>query len=180
MRLPRWLQRFPPRLLKASFVFVNGFLSIAILTGLALLCRTSFVFPSLGPTAFLLYYTPTAPAATPRNTLCGHAVGIVCGYVALCLVGLESAPPVTREEIHPTRILAAALSLAATGALMILLGVVHAPAGATTLIISLGFITSPAHLCVIEAAVALLVLQALAVNRLAGIHYPLWGERSGP
>jgi CBS-domain-containing membrane protein len=66
-------------------------------------------------------------------------------------------------------VLAAALSLAATGALMILLRVVHPPAGATTLIIALGFITAPAHLAMIECAVALMVLQALAVNRLAGI-----------
>ena len=81
------------------------------------------------------------------------------------------------EEIHWPRVLAAALSLAATGALMILFRVVHPPAGATTLIISLGFITTPAHLVVIEVAVALIVLQALAVNRLAGIDYPLWSRR---
>jgi CBS-domain-containing membrane protein len=61
---------------------------------------------------------------------------------------------------------------------MILFGVVHPPAGATTLIISLGFITAPTHLCVIEAAVALLALQALLVNRLAGIDYPLWSKRA--
>jgi hypothetical protein len=63
---------------------------------------------------------------------------------------------------------------------MILFRVVHPPAGATTLIISLGFITAPAHLCVIEAAVALMALQALAVNRLAGIDYPLWSARVPP
>jgi CBS-domain-containing membrane protein len=119
---------------------------------------------------------PTAPTASPRNTLCGHAIGIVCGYLALCLLGLEYAPAANLEEIHWRRVLAAALSLAATGALMILFRVVHPPAGATTLIISLGFITKPAHLCVIEMAMALMVLQALAVNRLVGIRYPLWGE----
>ena len=70
------------------------------------------------------------------------------------------------------------LALAATGALMILLGVVHPPAGATTLIISLGFITTPAHLGVIEIAVALLALQALASNRLVGIDYPLWSRNT--
>lgn len=75
------------------------------------------------------------------------------------------------------RVLAAALSLAATGALMILLRAPHPPAGATTLIISLGIVTRPNHLAVIEVAVALLTLQAIVINRLAGINYPLWRQR---
>jgi hypothetical protein len=53
---------------------------------------------------------------------------------------------------------------------------VHAPAGATTLIISLGIITEPLHLLVIEVAVGLLVLQAIVINRLAGKSYPLWSS----
>jgi CBS-domain-containing membrane protein len=180
LRLARWLRRFPPRLVWATFVFVNGFIAVGILAGLAVVFHTSFVFPSVGPTAFLLFFMPTAPTASPRNTLCGHAIGIGCGYAALCLVGLEHAPSAVLEEIHWPRVLAAGLSLAATGALMILFGVVHPPAGATTLIIALGFITAPTHLCVIEAAVALMALQALAVNRLAGVDYPLWSKRIPP
>ena len=175
--LSRWLRRLPRRLVSAVFVFCNGFLALAILAGLAVVSHTPLVFPSVGPTAFLLYFMPTAPAASPRNTLCGHAIGIGCGYAALWLMGLEHAPSTVLEDIHWPRVLAAALSLAATGALMILLNVVHPPAGATTLIISLGFITTPVHLCMIEIAVALLALQALAVNRLAGIDYPLWSSR---
>ncbi len=180
LRLSRWLRRFPPRLVWASFVFANGFLAVAILAVLALFSGTPFVFPSVGPTAFLLYFMPTAPTASPRNTLCGHAIGIVCGYASLYLVGLEHAPSAILEAIHWPRVLAAALSLAATGALMILFRVVHPPAGATTLIVSLGFITAPAHLCVIEIAVALMALQALCINRLAGIDYPLWSKRVQP
>jgi CBS-domain-containing membrane protein len=180
LRLTRWLQRFPPRLVWAVFVFCNGFLAVALLAGLALVSHTPFVFPSVGPTAFLLYFMPTAPPASPRNTLCGHALGIGCGYAALCLFGLEHAPAAVLEEIHWPRVLAAALSLAATGALMILFRVVHPPAGATTLIISLGFITHPAHLGAIEMAVALMALQALAINRLAGIDYPLWSKSVPP
>jgi CBS-domain-containing membrane protein len=72
--------------------------------------------------------------------------------------------------------IAAALSLAATAALMIMARVSHAPAGATTLIVSLGIITEPAHLAVMELAVAVLTLQAFCINRLAGIPYPLWQE----
>lgn len=37
--------------------------------------------------------------------------------------------------------------------------------------------TKPFHLLVIEIAVAILTLQAIAINRLAGIDYPLWALR---
>ena len=57
---------------------------------------------------------------------------------------------------------------------MVLLDISHPPAGATTLIVSLGIIAKPKELIVIEVAVLLLVAQALAINRLAGIPYPLW------
>jgi hypothetical protein len=46
------------------------------------------------------------------------------------------------------------------------------------IIISLGFITSLYHLCVIEIAVALMAPQALGVNRLAGIDYPFWSQHA--
>lgn len=60
---------------------------------------------------------------------------------------------------------------------MILLDVSHPPAGATTLIVSLGIISKPGELVIIELAVFLLVAQALGINRLAGLSYPLL---SGP
>jgi len=101
----------------------------------------------------------------------GHAIGILCGWGALWLCGLQNAPPST---VDGARVLAAALSLAATCALMILLDAPHPPAAATTLIVSLGLMTSPFHLLIIEVAVGLLTLQAIVFNRLAGLEYPLW------
>lgn len=61
---------------------------------------------------------------------------------------------------------------------MVLLGVSHPPAGATTLIISLGIISKPRELVIIEVAVFLLVAQALVINRLAGLPYPLWNAEA--
>jgi CBS-domain-containing membrane protein len=75
-------------------------------------------------------------------------------------------------------VLAAAISLSSTGALMILLKAAHPPAGATTLIISLGIVTKPFYLLIIELAVALLTLQAYGINRLAGVDYPSWAKKS--
>jgi CBS-domain-containing membrane protein len=72
------------------------------------------------------------------------------------------------------RVIAAALSLGLTSGLMVLFKSPHPPAGATTLIISLGLITKPLLLIVLLVAVMILTLQALAINRLAGIPFPLW------
>jgi CBS-domain-containing membrane protein len=177
LRLSHLLTRYTERPVWAVFMFVNGLITIGLLAAVAMISRTPFVFPSLGPTAFLFFFTPRAPAASPRHTIYGHAVGIVCGYGALWLFGLADAPPAIVTGVSAARIGAAALSLASTGALMILLKAAHPPAGATTLIISLGIVTRPLHLVVIEVAVAALTLQAIAINRLAGIDYPLWARR---
>jgi CBS domain-containing membrane protein len=70
--------------------------------------------------------------------------------------------------------------LSATGALMDLLHADHPPAGATMLIVSLGIISEPKELVIIEVAVFLPVAQALVINRLAGLPYPLWRHREKP
>lgn len=176
-RLTSLLGRLPERPVWAAFMFVNGFISIGLLALTAKITRTPFIFPSLGPTAFLFFFSPTSPTASPRHTILGHAIGIACGYGALLLFGLTGAPAQGPGEMVAPRILAATLSLAGTGALMILMRAAHPPAGATTLIISLGFITRPTHLLALEAAVGLMTLQAIVINRLAGLDYPFWAKR---
>jgi CBS domain-containing membrane protein len=177
LRVSRLLERFDERKVWAAFMFVNGFLTIALLSLVALATGSPFVFPSLGPTAFLFFFDPRAPSASPHHAVVGHAIGIVCGYGSLVIFGLQHAGPALAVGVDGRRVLAAALSLAATGALMILLKAAHPPAGATTLIISLGVITKPSYLLVVEVALVLLVLQAIAINRLAGLDYPLWRPR---
>lgn len=176
LRLDWLLDHFPPRLVRTAYVFINGFVTIALLALLALLTRNPFVFPSLGPTAYLLFFSPLARSCSPRNTIFGHAVGILCGYGAFVITGTGALPFGVHPGIFWPRILAAALSLSATGAFMVLLGISHPPAGATTLIISLGIISKPRELVVIEIAVFLLVAQAIVINRLAGLPYPLWSS----
>ena len=174
LRLDWLLLHFPPRLVRSTYVFVNGFVTIALLALLALISRNPFVFPSLGPTAYLLFFSPLGKTSSPRNTITGHAIGLVCGYGAFVITGAGAMPFGVHPGIFWPRILASALSLSATGAFMVLLDVSHPPAGATTLIVSLGIISKPRELVIIEVAVFLLVAQALVINRLAGLAYPLW------
>jgi hypothetical protein len=53
-------------------------------------------------------------------------------------------------------------------------------AGATTLIVSLGIVSRPFYLPIIEVAVAALVEQAIVINRLAGLDYLLWARIMSP
>lgn len=175
--LERLLQGNPERPIGAMFMFVSGFISVAVLAGLAMIAHTPFVFPSLGPTVILLFLYPSSPTSFPRQTLYGHGIGILGGYGSLWVTGLRHAAPATIVGVDHARIIAAALSVALTGSLMVLLKAIHPPAGSTTLIVSLGIITRPFDLLIIEIAVSLLALQSIIVNRLTGVDYPLWDKR---
>lgn len=176
LRLEWLLLHFPPRFVWAAYVCINGFVTIGLLALLALVTGSPFVFPSLGPTAYLFFFSPLAEASSPRNAIVGHAIGLICGYAAFALAAASSPPFAMHAGVHGPRVLAAALSLSTTGAFMALFRVSHPPAGATTLIVSLGIIHQPKELVVIEIAVFLLTAQALVINRLAGLPYPLWKE----
>lgn len=170
-------RRHDRRTVVGFFAFFNGLLSIAVMTAAAWVTGQPFVFPSLGPTAFLLFYTPLAPVASPRNTICGHAIGAAAGYGSLAAFGLLNAGPAVSVGMSPPRIGAAAASLAVTAGAMAWLRVPHPPAAATTLIVSLGILHTPLKLGILMLGVVLISAQAVIINRAAGLDYPVWGPR---
>lgn len=172
--LRRVVHSMPPVALWAIYVFINGFLSIALLALLAVATGVPFIFPSLGPTAYQLFFLPRAASSTPRNTLIGHFIGLVCGYAAFRMTAIPVSQALANGTFDLRPVLASALSLSATAAIMILLHASHPPAGATTLIVSMGIITKPEYLVVIEIAVFVIVLQAFVIHRLARLPYPVW------
>jgi CBS domain-containing membrane protein len=176
-RLSTLIERHDSTTVLGMFAFVNGLIAIAAMALVALATGEPFVFPSLGPTAFLLFYTPLIAASSPRNTMGGHAIGAVAGYVALVVFGLTDELPALASEVTGPRVGAAALSLGLTSGAMVWARVPHPPAGATTLIVSLGILREPEQLAVLMLAVALLVVQGFVINRLAGIPYPVWSPR---
>lgn len=174
LHLERMSERFPPRLVLAVFNLVNGGASIALIAALALVTGEAFIFPSLGATAFLLFYLPLAEASSPRNALGGHLVGACCGWLGLWLFGLGGVPASLAADLEWPRVAAAGVSLGLTSAIMVWWRVAHPPAGATALIVSLGLMPAVEQLPVLIGAVAMLTGQAFVLNRLAGIPYPLW------
>lgn len=179
-RLGYLTERYDSVVVLSIFSLINGFISIALMALAAVVTRAPFVFPSLGPTAFLFFYTPLAATAAPRNALIGHLIGAVAGYLALVVFGLTDAGPAVTTGVTLPRVLAAGLSLGLTSGVMVLCRAPHPPAGATTLIISLGILTQPWQLGVLMLAVLLLTLQAFVINRLAGLPYPVWAPRAQP
>lgn len=180
LRLEWLLAHLPPTFVWAIYVAFNSFVTIALLSLLALMTHSPFVFPSLGPTAYLFFFTPLAESASPRNAVLGHAIGLLCGFAAYKITGMHSFPQGFAGEVYWPRILASALALSSTGAVMVLLRVSHPPAAATTMIVSLGVLAKPEYLPIIEAAVLLLATQAFAINRLAGLPYPIWQSPPPP
>lgn len=180
MRLPSLMARHSSTTVLGLFAFVNGVLAIGIMAVAALITDAPFIFPSLGPTAFLLFYTPLLPAACPRNTLGGHAIGAAAGYLSLAAFGLTDNAPALVEGVEWERVGAAALSLGLTSGAMVWARVPHPPAGATTLIVSLGILREPWQLGVLMVAVLLLLVQGFVINRLAGMDYPVWSSPAKP
>jgi len=169
-------QRHNNRAVLGSYVLINSAVSIAILAGIAAFTKQPFVFPSLGPTAFVLFYAALGVQAAPRNVFCGHLIGVLAGYLALVIFGLTTAKP-NLSDITVPRIGAVTVCLCLTLSLMVWLNVLHAPAGATTLIVGLGLMRTPGQLTVLMIAVVLILAQGLVINRLARLPYPLWAPR---
>lgn len=177
VKLPALAARHSRRLVYAAFIFVASGVSIGTISAVAYLSGHPLVVPSLGPTAFLVFNRSQSLAARPRNAVFGHLIGAAAGYAALLAFGLDHDPSVVQAGMTAPRIGAAALSIAVTSAAMILLRVEHGPAGATTLIVSLGFMTSLASLGLLMAGVVALVAEGVLIDRLAGLQLPYWSDR---
>lgn len=186
-RLPALEQRHNSTFVLGIFAGVNGLISIGLMSLAAFATQEPLVFPSLGPTAFLIFDQPRVGAASPRNALIGHALGILGGVVALYVTGTRNAPPVLSATLPAHRVAAIAVALGLTSGAMAVLRMPHPPAAATTLIVSLGFLTRLPDLLAFYAGVIALVGQGFVIDRLSGLRYPSWtplaaatGDDAGP
>ena len=169
-----WLYRRWGNRGNAVYTFAGGLLTIGLSGTLAWLLEEPLVFPSLGATAFLFFETPMAEVASPRNTVIGHCLGAAIAYLWLVVFGLVDAPNALEAGFGADRAAAVALSVGCTGGALRLLRAAHPPAGATTVIVSAGLLTSSEELLALAAGVALLTLSAGMLNRLLGVPAPRW------
>ena len=158
----------------ALYTALGSLLTIALSGLFAWVLAEPLVFPSLGATAFLFFETPMAEVASIRNTIIGHTVGAGVAFVWLNVFGLVGEPSAIVAGFTGERVACVALSLACTGGILRLLRAAHPPAGATTVIVSVGLLTTWDELLILMGGVILLSASALALNRLLGVPAPLW------
>ncbi|MFL5342750.1 MAG: HPP family protein [Gemmataceae bacterium] len=115
----------------AALTLLPGLLGLAV--------GQPWLFPSLGPTAYLQAAYPQSVTARLRNVLAGHLLGALAGFAAVFLLGAASAPsPLAGGQLVPVRVWASALGMALALLAQAPLRLLHPPAAATTLLITLG------------------------------------------
>jgi hypothetical protein len=119
-----------------------------------------FVFPSLGPSAFILAFEGRSDRVLAYNIVVSHAIGGIAGFLAWALIeptmSITASPPA--YSVAGFRLAASAtVSVVLTSWAMIATDTIHAPACATTLIVSLGLLSTPGQVGIIVASVVILV-----------------------
>ncbi|MEG3437267.1 HPP family protein [Pannus brasiliensis CCIBt3594] len=132
-------RRYPPGIPDIVWAPIVASLLIALVGAIGLIAGQPWLFPSLGPTAFLQAEQPEQPTARFYNTVVGHAHGLVEGFLAVWVSGASAAPPVlSSHELTPARVVASVLAVGLNMLFGFLLKASHPPAAATTLLIALG------------------------------------------
>jgi CBS-domain-containing membrane protein len=125
-----------------------------------------WLFPSLGPTAYLLAKYPELPSSRIYNCIVGHLVGIASGFIAVAIFNAWQAPIVPLNDVTAPRIWAATVAVGLTVLGNTLLRSGHPPAAATTLLIALGTFKTGWDAVIIIIGVLLLTALGLGMKRL--------------
>ncbi|WP_458188340.1 HPP family protein [Haladaptatus sp. NG-WS-4] len=149
-----------PKFHETTRVAVVASVLLVLLGALAWASGLPFLFPSLGPSAFLLASKVSERVSQPRRVIGGHVIGVVVGlvlyhFVAPGLSLTNPAPPFSMAALRLS--LSGILSVGLTTAGMVVTDLRHPPACATTLIVSLGLLPKPTEGVVVIVAITLLV-----------------------
>jgi len=158
------------------FVLLEGSAAVAVIASISYLTDLPLIFPSLGPSAFILFRMPMSASAAPRSVFVSHTLGLAAGFVALALCrflpGLEYPDP---GQINGSFIMALSVAMALASFLMIRFNCNHPPAIATSLIVAMGSIATPVQAGGFVLAIGLLIFLAFLFNRiLGGLPFPFW------
>jgi hypothetical protein len=147
---------------------IHGAVLIGVLGGFAWLVGEPLIFPSLGPTAYVMVVAPAASNHQPRLVIRGHLLGVGAGLVGYHLF----ASGVTLGATHLATsaatlrlVVSAIFAMAVTSAGMIWSDINHAPACATTLIVALGLLETLQEGVTILAGVGILAIIEEGVKR---------------
>ena len=125
-----------------------------------------WLFPSLGPTAYLIAKYPDLPTSRVYNCIVGHLVGLAAGFAAVAIFDAWQAPVVPLQEVTAPRVWAAAVAVGLTILGNTALRSGHPPAAATTLLIALGTFHTARDAALVVIGVLILVIIAEGLKRL--------------
>lgn len=136
-------------------------LLFTLLGGIAWLTGEPFIFPSLGPSAFILAVERSGDRTRTYRVVGSHLIGAVAGLLAYSLlatgISLSASPPPAGSVEGLRLALSGVVSIVLTAWGMLATNTVHAPACATTLIVSLGVLSTVVQTLVIVVSIALVV-----------------------
>ena len=144
---------------------VAGFFSAFTIGVLTILTFKStiglFLAGSFGSSMVLLFGFPESPFAQPRNVFFGHLVTAMVGVIFVNLIPLP---------IYISIALAVGVGIF----LMILLNVVHPPAGGNPIIVIIGSVSFDYLILPIMSGCLIIILLAILINRfILKKRYPL-------
>jgi CBS-domain-containing membrane protein len=155
-------------------------LLIAVVGAIALLVGRPWLLPSIGPTAVLAGEMPAHPVSRPWNTIVGHLGGLLAGFTGVWVTGSMGQPVVLVDHVLTSpRVLAAIVAIALTVLVGAVLRASHPPAAATTLLVSLGSISTPVDALNLIAGVLVIAVLAELVREVR-LQRLTPGERMAP
>jgi len=135
-------------------------LLFTVLGGVAWVSGEPFIFPSLGPSAFILAFERRGEQTRTYRVVGSHLIGGIVGLLAYSILAsgvslTTTQPPASVDGLRLAG--SGVLSIVLTAWGMIATETIHPPACATTLIVSLGLLSTPLQVTIIVVSVVILV-----------------------
>ncbi len=127
----------------------------------------AWLFASLGPTAYEQAELPQNKTSRIYHVIVGHWMGLACGFLAVALTHTWLDPNVlATSHITAGRVWASVLGIAMTSLAALLLRASHPPAGATSLLVTLGAFSTKQDAYDVVAGVLIVACAGEVLRRL--------------
>ncbi len=176
MSVPALLARFDERKIVSLVAAINGGMAILAIGIIAYMTRLPLLFPAMGPSCFIMFSTPLSPGATPRSVILGHCICLLTGVIVWHIISFLCGNTISPQMASWPLYLSASLALAISALLLVRMSCPHPPACASSLVVAIGAVTGWQNIILMMAVIVYIAWQGFAINRLAGIHVPIWSK----